>query len=253
MQLITGSLTSAVPTAALPLLRNLPADAAVVQPRQQASMREEEYALLDRVVRSVRPRETLELGMANGRSTEIICGAVRDLGGVRHTSIDPFQNDPKQWSSAGVDRIRKSGLSAYHELIEENDYTALPSLVAAGRTFEFILIDGWHSFDHTLLDLFYADLLLVDGGVVVIHDTGWPAVYKACRFLETHKPYELISPAPSVILRSTVGRIARRFRQTLSGRFAMADARRRRNAWYSLSAYRKLESRQVPDCFYAPF
>lgn len=75
-----------------------------------------------------------------------------------------------------------SGLSSYLELLEEFDYIALPRLVAEQRSLDFILIDGWHSFDYTLIDMFYADILLRPGGVLTVHDTGWPSVYKACKF-----------------------------------------------------------------------
>ena len=104
-----------------------------------------------------------------------------------------------------------------------------------------------------MLDLFYADLLLRDGGVVAIHDTGMPAVFKACMFLETHKPYGRLGPPAGVTIPSFLGRVRRRLRQIASGSEARADARRRRTQWFSLAAYRKLEYRQPLDDFYAPF
>jgi hypothetical protein len=42
------------------------------------------------------------------------------------------------------------------------------SVIEQGETFDFILIDGFHSFDLTLLDLFYADKLWAVGGVATI-------------------------------------------------------------------------------------
>lgn len=216
-------------------------------------MRDEEYDVLDGLVRSVRPQRTLEIGLANGTSAVVICRALRESGGGKHVAIDPYQSDPAHWDSRGLERVHQAGLADFFELIEDFDYLVLPRLLAEGRSFDFILIDGWHSFDYTLLDLFYADHLLEVGGVIVLHDTGCPAVWKACRFLETHKPYDLVSPPIGVIIPSLTGRALRRARQFLGGRKAMSDARQRRTEWFSLAAYRKLESRQVPSEFFVPF
>lgn len=216
-------------------------------------MRDEEYEVLKRLLHSIQPERTLEIGLANGGSTEVICGVLRDLGGGKHVALDPFQNHPEHWNNQGLERVRNAGLDGFLEWVDQPDYLALPALVQRQQQFDFILIDGWHSFDFTMLDLFYGDLLLRDGGVVAIHDTGMPAVFKACMFLETHKPYRRIGPPVSVAIPSLLGRVRRRLRQFLSGPEAREDARRRRTQWFSLAAYRKLEHRQPLDNFYAPF
>ncbi len=218
-----------------------------------AGMRAEEYARLEELLAAQRPRRTLEIGMASGGSALRICRHLQAQGGERHTAVDPFQSDPAGWDGQGIRRVAQAGLAAYLEVIEAPDYLALPKLLDAGAAFDFVLIDGWHSFDHTLLDVFYADLLLTPGGVLAIHDTGWPAVYKACRFLETHKAYTRIGPPISVIRTSLAARLTRRVGQVLRGPKAMADARARRASWFALAAYRKEASRQVPNDFYAPF
>ncbi len=35
---------------------------------------------------------------------------------------------------------------------------------------DFIFIDGWHTFDYTLIDFFYADKLLRKDGIILIDD-----------------------------------------------------------------------------------
>ena len=124
---------------------------------------------------------------------------------------------------------------------------ALPGLLAARRRFSFVFVDGWHSFDHALVDIFYSDLLLDDRGVLALHDTDWVSVNKAVRFLERHKPYKRIGPAPALTLSNPVSRGARRVARMLSGPGAMADARARRETWRSLAAYRKLRSEITPQ------
>jgi len=221
--------------------------------RQPASMRPEEYAVLEGLVEVCAPRRTLEIGMATGGSSERICAYLRDHGGEEHVAIDPYQFAPDAWAGAGAARVARAGLGAFIRVIEQPDYLALPDLVRAGRRFDFVLIDGWHSFDHTLLNLFYADLLLRTGGIVAIHDTNWPAVYRACRFLETHKAYERIGPRLSVNRSSWIARGARRLRQLAGEPAGLRDARARRTEWFALGAYRKRADGQVPNEFYAPF
>src|SRR5205823_14807447 len=114
-------------------------------------MRDGEYARLRELLRAVAPERTLEIGMATGGSSLVICELLRAQGRGQHTAVDPFQNAPDAWGGKGVGRVQEAGLLPFFELIEDFDYLALPRLVAEGRTFDFILIDGWHSFDYTLV------------------------------------------------------------------------------------------------------
>jgi hypothetical protein len=138
-----------------------------------------------------------------------------------------------------------AGFQAQHRLIEEMNFLALPSLIAAGAQYDFVFVDGWHSFDYTLVDLFYADLLLRDDGILAVHDTTAPPVYKAVRFLETHKPYERISPPLQVELPTLSRRVWRRLRTVVAGSEARSAARARRERWRMLAAYRKRASVQL--------
>jgi hypothetical protein len=197
------------------------------------------------------PTDALEIGMANATSSVVICAALAACGGGRLVSIDPFQ--AQEYQNQGLANIERAGFAARHELIEEANYIALPRLAAEQRRFGLVLIDGWHSFDHAMLDMFYADLLLEDGGALVFHDTDLPSVYKAVRFLETHKPYERLSPSPAVILTRTWPRIRRRLTAALRGADARSDAQMRRTQWRTLSAYRKIRSETTPEALAVPF
>lgn len=55
--------------------------------------------------------------------------------------------------------------------------------------FDFIFIDGWHTFDHTLLDAFYATRLLRIGGYLLVDDAGMAPVQRACEYLAAYPCY----------------------------------------------------------------
>lgn len=210
-----------------------------------AGMAVSELAILYQLTGIANTTAALEVGMANATSSVVICGALAARGGGSLISIDPFQT--ADYKREGVANVARAGFADRHQLLEEPDYLALPRLVSEQRRFGFIFIDGWHSFDYALIDIFFADLLLDDGGVLALHDTDWPSVNKAVRFLETHKPYERISPPPAVALDAFAQRAWRRFRTATRGADALKQARERRTAWRSLSAYRKLRSETTPQ------
>jgi predicted O-methyltransferase YrrM len=206
-----------------------------------------ELVQLYALIRQYGCRSAAEVGMGSGTSSVVISKALHDNGGGPLVSIDPFQNVPAGFAGKGVQSLRAAGLAGAHRLLEQPDYLALPQLVAEGFRCDFFLVDGWHSFDYTLVDLFYADLLLNDGGVVAIHDTTMPCVHKAVHFLEAHKPYERLSPPVLKRLDSLAARGLRRLGQLLSGPAALRQAQARRQEWFALAAYWKKASRQLAE------
>jgi hypothetical protein len=71
-------------------------------------------------------------------------------------------------------------------------------LLGAGQRSDFAFIDGWHTFDYTLLDFWYLDKMLEVGGVIGFDDCGFPAVLKVIQFLQSHRKYEEIDAGLSV-------------------------------------------------------
>jgi predicted O-methyltransferase YrrM len=120
---------------------------------------------------------TLEVGCAYGLSSLAICRALSGRDGAFHTIIDPFQH--VSWSGIGIAHLDRCDFDGYR-LIEEPSEIALPQLAAVQPGgFDLVFIDGWHTFDHTLIDLFYAMRLVRVGGYVIVDDCDWPAVANA--------------------------------------------------------------------------
>lgn len=170
----------------------------------------------------------------------MIADALLKTSGGHLTSIDPNQSLPTPigYNGAGLQVVRR--ITAQHQLIEEYDFLALPHMIEQSKTFDFILIDGYHSFDLTLLDLFYADKLLVVGGLLVCHDSSSPAVFKALRWLEENKPYQRLSPP----LYTGEFSFARKVYNRL---FKQSDRRQRQTRWQMLVAYRKQAEHHMPE------
>jgi predicted O-methyltransferase YrrM len=133
-----------------------------------------------------RIERTLEVGCAYGISSLYICDAISKQPNPHHIMIDPLQST--RWSSVGVQNLRRAGFT-FWELIEQPSALALPSLLGSGLKVQFALIDGWHTFDQVLLDFFYVDRLLEDGGIVAFDDVVMTAINRVVRYVLNHIPY----------------------------------------------------------------
>lgn len=137
----------------------------------------------------------VEVGMAYGVSSLCIADALRkNADSPRLVCIDPAQE--WGWHHGGVHLLRRAGYDGFVQVIEEPSQLALPRLVSAGEHFGFAFIDGWHTFDHTLIDFFFVDMLLPDGGVVVFDDVSYPAINAVVRFILANRDYELLTALP---------------------------------------------------------
>jgi len=131
---------------------------------------------------------TLEVGCAFGLSSLFICSALDGRKSAKHTIIDPCQHE--QWHGVGIQNLKRAGFN-FFDFIEEPSEFILPEITQEqAGTFDFIFIDGWHTFDHTLLDLFYSNRLLKVGGYIVIDDCNFPGVAKAVSYMLTYPAYE---------------------------------------------------------------
>lgn len=159
---------------------------------------------------------TLEIGCAYGISSLFVCGAIAGRKGASHTIIDPFQNSV--WDGVGTKNLEDAGVS-FFKLIEAKSEIAMPRLLESNEgQFDLVFIDGWHTFDHTLLDLFYATRLVRVGGYVAIDDVIWPSVSRAVSFVRNYPCYEqqgtedvIVSPSwKKVLARILMSPVSRR-------------------------------------------
>ena len=146
--------------------------------------------LIQSVIKETRPRVGVEVGLAFGISTLFILEAMTEAGAEKLIGIDPAQHD-NYWRGGGLHNIASAGYSELYEFHEATSQQVLPMLASQGQRFDFGFIDGWHTFDHTLIDFFYIDQMLNVGGVVVFDDVGYPAIRRVCDFVLTNRAYEI--------------------------------------------------------------
>jgi predicted O-methyltransferase YrrM len=169
-------------------------------------------ALYETVLRN-QPQVVLEIGMAFGVSSLAILTALREIGQTgKLITIDP--NQTTDWKSCGRTAVARAGLSDRHELIEGFDYSVLPRLLDSSLKIDFAYIDGWHTFDYTLLDWWYADKMLRSGGIIAFNDCGFPAVEKVTRFVLSHRSYVEIDVGLPPVLKNGIRTEDRYFRKT---------------------------------------
>jgi predicted O-methyltransferase YrrM len=104
---------------------------------------------LQELILDKRPIVSLEVGLGYGISALFICEAMAKVGGKRHILIAPDQSG---WHEIALHNLRKAGFGSLIDFREHESQVALPQLVAEATKIDFAFIDGWHTFDHALVD-----------------------------------------------------------------------------------------------------
>ena len=166
--------------------------------------------VIERAIAATRPRTALEVGLAFGISTLYILDAMRLHGGGTLIGMDPAQHDAT-WRGGGLHNVERAGFRNQYLFHEQPSQIVLPRLAVAGTRIQFAFIDGWHTFDHTLVDFFFVDRMLDVGGIVVIDDVGYPSIRRLCHFILSNREYTTIDFAgyPSKNFRTRLKRLTK--------------------------------------------
>jgi len=170
-------------------------------------MTEEDGGLITKAIQTVKPQVTLEVGFGCGISTLFVCDALVANGTeCKHIVLDP--NQRTIFRNIGLQNIRRAGYEHLIELYETPSELALPRLLAEGTRIQTAIIDGWHTFDHTLVDFFYINKMLDVSGIVILDDTNLPSIWRLTKHIRTYPGYEpfALRTQPKVRTRAKVRR-----------------------------------------------
>jgi hypothetical protein len=103
--------------------------------------------------------------------------------------IDPCQTS--EWHGIGLANIQRAGFAGMIELHEKGSEIVLPQFLAEGLKIQAAIIDGYHTFDHALIDFFYINKMLKVGGVVIMDDTEFPSIAQVVDHILTYPSYQI--------------------------------------------------------------
>ncbi|MFC1934581.1 class I SAM-dependent methyltransferase [Chloroflexota bacterium] len=232
----------------------------------------EEGAFLQKIIRDINPIECVDIGLGYGVSSLFICDALAKTPNASLITIDPKQfssekgigfNNRKERKGIGLYNLEKAGYQKMTHFYEAQSHLVLPKLEDQGVRIDFAFIDGWHTFDYTLIDFFYVDRLLNVGGVVAIHDTNREAIRKVCRFIITNRSYSVFRCSTEQMafsnmpIRWVIWRIAqllpKRVRYLLKPEFTEPDILLGLAPYGSIIAFRKEEEYMSKSDYHREF
>lgn len=152
----------------------------------------EEGHLIENCIKDLQAEVSVEVGLAFGTSALFICEALKKTPDTKHYVIDPFQMYEESYGGIGLNNLKKSGFENIVEFIDKPSHLALTMLEARNVKVDFAFIDGWHTFDHALVDFFLIDKILKVDGIVIIDDADWAAIGKVCSFISKNRAYKFI-------------------------------------------------------------
>jgi predicted O-methyltransferase YrrM len=126
-------------------------------------------------------KKVLEIGCANGVSSLTISSALNSREGSFLTIIDPHQE--KMWKNAGKRILEESSFENF-KLIYDFSENILPK--EKENKYDLIFIDGWHTFDQVMLDIFYSIRLVKLNGYIIIDDADSNSVGKAISYYKKY-------------------------------------------------------------------
>ena len=146
---------------------------------------------LYKIIKKYKPKNLVEIGFAVGISTLfMLCALEKDTELI---SVDPYQKI--QWDKFGlinVDNILKEQNlpKTTHKFIEDYSKNFFKN---TNKLFDLVFIDGDHSYQGTMIDLFGAKKLLKKNGLMIIDDVLHNDVKNALNnFLKKNNNFEKI-------------------------------------------------------------
>jgi len=145
-----------------------------------------EGMLIYRLVRDIKPENSLEIGLAYGFSTVYFLAAIQANGKGHHIAVDSYQYE--WWDGIGITREKALGIQpGLFEFNRETSAQALARFDREQKRFGVIFIDGDHRFDGVLIDFCLASLVCEPGGYIIFDDVWMPSIQRAMSFIRLNR------------------------------------------------------------------
>jgi predicted O-methyltransferase YrrM len=144
------------------------------------------------VINCHKPKETLEIGLAMGSSA--LCFLyTKKMNGIhgKHYAIDP--NQFSEYYGIGMQLISENNLKDDFVLLQGKTHEIFHNVLERNIHLDMAFIDGWHTFDYTLIDFFFIDKLLNVGGIIAFHDMYGLAKIKVLKYILSHRDYRIMN------------------------------------------------------------
>ena len=153
--------------------------------------RENEHNEIRKALKATKAKQTLEVGFAYGSSALVFAEHHQRAKntGISHTIIDPnqFGKGEGNWEGIGAENLKRVGFvrNRNWRLVEDSSTNALPALLKKfGKGWlDVALIDGWHLFDYTLIDIFYCLEMVRVGGYLIVDDKNQRAIKAVAKYI----------------------------------------------------------------------
>lgn len=160
--------------------------------------RDKASVLIDLIL-MMKPKMVVEIGVFGGKSLVPMAFALKEIGSGVAIGIDPWSStesavgmdgvnydywsklDHEQIYQGLVSKINKFGLNNHIMLIRETSEEAMPI-----PDIELLHIDGNHSEETSLLDVYKWVPFVKKGGIIVFDDVNWKSTNKATQWLDEH-------------------------------------------------------------------
>lgn len=162
------------------------ADGAPVSLESGAKINRDKGAVLHDLHDRIRPRLSIETGLAYGYSTLFVLGSMIREGYGHHIALDPFQQE--SWGGVGAAHAAALGVGERFTFLSEDSSTALTRMAAEGTRAQWIFVDGDHRYDGAFLDFTLGARLLDVGGVIILDDVWMKSVSKVAKYIRRNRP-----------------------------------------------------------------
>ena len=141
-----------------------------------SSIQQQDGELLAKIIRKLKPKTCLEVGLGYGISTLFILEELSKMKDSKLIGIDGFQfetgfNKITQghgWDGVGVHNVKSAGYGSIYKLYNSISQDILPQLKRKGLRIDFANVDGGGKFDELMVDFFYINEMLKVGELLFL-------------------------------------------------------------------------------------